>query len=531
MSQLRCLQIAECGSPDASWYIVCRAPYSNLSLHNAPIPAGFHGISDLRHEPWYVHKSPASTIINGFVNIIFFLHIITSMRCPAGLSEYPEAHSYRLSVSKNHSPTSRTIAESAASSLLNEACGRESASSQVPPSSKRTPSPPREMHTRIRSQDTGDIAQSGSPSLILGYIPGRRLSELSSHLTTAEQRTVDRTLGYYVRSLTSISATQFGMSQRVFDNRGCKSWREAFFALLEAALRDAEDILVTIPYDSIRYYLTKHSHVLEEVIESRLVALDICRPDNVLVDEGTKQVTGLVGFSNVIWGDVLMSGGIANGSEAFFEGYGECPVRTGSVKIRMLMYTVYRSILAIVTHHYRPHTNLDELEVRRELVGALNELARFPRHTIPIHESTHPAIFPALVGYFLSLYSSDGDSAPFLVITGARRHLLIQHTSRWRRSFGKATSRAMSGLVYCTQYSFGRTASLVSPAVQLKRASATSTTLASDRKRAPHRRIRHDREHLDPLSKMSHFDTAAKPHNSCRNQGKRTHADVLHAQD
>lgn len=102
-------------------------------------------------------------------------------------------------------------------------------------------------------------------------------------------------------------------------------------------MRDAEDILVTIPYDSIRYYIAKHSNVLDQVTQPKLVALNICNPDNVLIDQQTKRVSGLVGFSNAIWGDALMSGGLSTGSEAFFEGFGECPARTGSVKIRMLM--------------------------------------------------------------------------------------------------------------------------------------------------------------------------------------------------
>lgn len=180
--------------------------------------------------------------------------------------------------------------------------------------------------------------QFGSPFLILSHLPGRTLSELSSKLTAVERNSIDRTLGSYVRSLTSLSAPQFGSSHRVFDNRGSKSWREAFLAILEAALRDAEDILVTIPYDSIRFYITKHSHVLDEVVEPRLVALDICRPDNVLLDESSKCVTGILGFSNVLWGDALMNGGLANGSEAFFEGFGQCPARVGGIKIRMLMW-------------------------------------------------------------------------------------------------------------------------------------------------------------------------------------------------
>lgn len=177
----------------------------------------------------------------------------------------------------------------------------------------------------------------GSEFLLTSHIPGRRLSELSSSLSSTQRRTVDRTLGNYVRSLTALSAGKFGPTHRVFANKGSSSWRESFLALFEAALRDAEDMLVTIPYESIRYYVTKYSGCLDEVTEPRLVALNACDPQNVLLDENTKQVTGLVGFSNVIWGDPLMSGGISDGSDAFFEGYGECPARTGSIKARISM--------------------------------------------------------------------------------------------------------------------------------------------------------------------------------------------------
>lgn len=178
----------------------------------------------------------------------------------------------------------------------------------------------------------------GSAFLMITHIPGRRLSELSPYLSVSERQVVERTLGAYVRGLTSLSATQFGLTHRVFAKKGHSSWREAFLALLEAVLRDGEDMLVTIPYDSIRYYVSRHTTSLDEVKEARLVALDVCEPQNVLLDANTKKVTGLVGFTNVIWGDPLMSGGITNGSEAFFEGFGECPSRTGGVKARQLMY-------------------------------------------------------------------------------------------------------------------------------------------------------------------------------------------------
>jgi aminoglycoside phosphotransferase (APT) family kinase protein len=177
----------------------------------------------------------------------------------------------------------------------------------------------------------------GTPYLMMSHLPGRKLSEISAYLTASERDTIDHTLGSYVRALTALSATQFGMTHRVFAKKGSNSWREAFLALLEAALRDGEDMLVTVPNDSIRYWVGKYAHCLEEVTEPRLVALNACDPQNVLVDERTKNVSGLVGFSNVIWGDPLMNGGMSEGSEAFFEGLGGYPAGSGSARARMLM--------------------------------------------------------------------------------------------------------------------------------------------------------------------------------------------------
>ncbi|KNG52627.1 aminoglycoside phosphotransferase protein [Stemphylium lycopersici] len=177
----------------------------------------------------------------------------------------------------------------------------------------------------------------GSPFLMTSHMPGRRLSEAAPYLTASERITIDHTMGTHVRALTALSATQFGMTHRVFAKKGSNSWREAFLSLLEATLRDAEDMLVNSHSESTRYWVGKHAHHLEEVTEPRLVAPNVCNPENILIDEQTKQVCGLVGFSNVIWGDPLMSGGMADGSEAFFAGLGDHPARTEGARVRMLM--------------------------------------------------------------------------------------------------------------------------------------------------------------------------------------------------
>ncbi|EOA89682.1 hypothetical protein ACJQWK_02601 [Exserohilum turcicum] len=215
----------------------------------------------------------------------------------------------------------------------------------------------------------------GTPFLMMTHVPGRRLSELAPYLSGSQRSAIDHTMGTHVRALTALSAAQFGMAHRVAAKKGSSSWREAFLGLLEAALRDAEDMLVNSHSESIRYWIGKHTHHLDAVTEPRLVALNACCPDNILVDELSKHVVGLVGFSNVIWGDPLMSGGIAGASEAFFAGFGQCPPTTGGARVRMLIYRTYRATVRLVAHHYRPHDGTDELDARRELSHALNELA------------------------------------------------------------------------------------------------------------------------------------------------------------
>ncbi|KAH7394247.1 kinase-like domain-containing protein [Phaeosphaeria sp. MPI-PUGE-AT-0046c] len=216
----------------------------------------------------------------------------------------------------------------------------------------------------------------GSPYLMMTYLPGRRLSEIARRLTPTERHSIDRTLGTYVGALTALSATQFGMTRRVFAKKGCSTWKEAFLSLLESVLRDGEDMLVTIPYESVRYYIGKCSHFLDQATQPRLVALNVCDPQNVLIDEQTKRVTGLVGFSNVIWGDPLMCGGIANGSDAFFAGLGERLAETEGIQARLHMYTAYRAIVDIVAHHCRSHQGTYDMDARRSLSHALNELAK-----------------------------------------------------------------------------------------------------------------------------------------------------------
>lgn len=177
----------------------------------------------------------------------------------------------------------------------------------------------------------------GAPFLLRTSIKGVRLSEIAPRLAPAERSQIDRTVGSFLRRVTSVTGPGFGPGHRVRAGRGSFTWSGAFRYLLEVALRDAEDVLLSVPYQNIRLYAEYHTPLLDDVAVPRLLSLQMGTPRNVIVDEASRQVTGLVGFGRVIWGDPLLAEVFASPGESFWEGYGECPMRVGPEGIRQLL--------------------------------------------------------------------------------------------------------------------------------------------------------------------------------------------------
>ena len=165
-------------------------------------------------------------------------------------------------------------------------------------------------------------------------------------------------VGSHIRTLSSLAAPSFGSTPRVFNGESWTTWREAFQGLLEAALRDAEDMMVTIPYDNIRGLAQRHAQFLDAIQEARLVALDAGLDRNVLIDKHSRTVVGLLGFANVIWGDPLMAAVFLHASEAFWEGFGSGVRTTPGYRGRMLL-SVRLIISYVRIHIYRSVASSD----------------------------------------------------------------------------------------------------------------------------------------------------------------------------
>ncbi len=177
-----------------------------------------------------------------------------------------------------------------------------------------------------------------TPYLLTTFQSGTRLSAVSARLPGPIRARVDASLGRHVRALSdSCTGSAFGPPASVLSGEGAPSWRTAFACMLEGALRDAEDMLVTIQYDVIRAHFLAHAALLHEVKTPRLVLLDVGDERNILIDEQTGAIVGLTGFGNAVWGDPLLASVFANPSAAFCEGYGATPGRERGERVRLLL--------------------------------------------------------------------------------------------------------------------------------------------------------------------------------------------------
>ncbi|KAI1105411.1 hypothetical protein F4804DRAFT_341163 [Jackrogersella minutella] len=136
---------------------------------------------------------------------------------------------------------------------------------------------------------------------------GSLISGLLTPLTTSEIKIVDFQQGQLVRRLSTFTSPNgsFGPAIAVitpqspatdlrgtqlasFGFRGARTWRQAFHALLEGVLRDAEDMAVTFSYEPVRGYFNRLGYLLDSVTTARLVMLDASDESNILVSRSPK---------------------------------------------------------------------------------------------------------------------------------------------------------------------------------------------------------------------------------------------------
>lgn len=180
----------------------------------------------------------------------------------------------------------------------------------------------------------------GPSYLVRQYVMGSTLQSMEGHLTAENRKDIDRHLGFLVNVIGQHVAPAFGPLEQVASGCGNRSWREAFTELFEGVLRDAEDMFIHLPYAEIRHEISRLAPALSDVTLPRLVVIDLGRPSQVLLDPGSKQISGVVDFSTAIWGDVLMAEVFENPSSAMLDGFGSPLAQDQSEKTRLLLYVI-----------------------------------------------------------------------------------------------------------------------------------------------------------------------------------------------
>ncbi|OKL60599.1 hypothetical protein UA08_04042 [Talaromyces atroroseus] len=166
---------------------------------------------------------------------------------------------------------------------------------------------------------------SSASFLVRQYINGTLLPEMRSQLSPGDCRNLDRHLGSLVRAISQQVSTSFGSLGQAAAGTGSSSWRESFISLFEEVLRDAEDMMIHLPYDQIRREISRLGPALDEITVPRLVVVNFGRPSDVLLDPNLKQLSGILDLGSAIWGDVLMAEMFEAPSDAFLAGFGPIP--------------------------------------------------------------------------------------------------------------------------------------------------------------------------------------------------------------
>jgi serine/threonine protein kinase len=180
-------------------------------------------------------------------------------------------------------------------------------------------------------------ASSGVSFLVRQYIGGIPLAEVQNRLSTKDLNDLDRHLGSLIKVIGQQVSTAFGPLTKVAAGTGSYHWREAFVALFEEVLRDAEDMFIHLPYSQIRREMYRWCFALDEIQTPRLVVVNLGRPSEVLLDPETGKLSGLLDFGSALWGDVMLAEIFESPSDAFLAEFGPIPSSDQSQFIRSML--------------------------------------------------------------------------------------------------------------------------------------------------------------------------------------------------
>ncbi|WP_141978023.1 phosphotransferase family protein [Saccharothrix saharensis] len=191
--------------------------------------------------------------------------------------------------------------------------------------------------------------------LLMTALLGEPWSSARARLTDAEHAALRRELGVVVRDLHRITGDVFGYVQ----GPNGATWREAFTAMVDAALADADRFGVELP--DVRPAFEARAHLLDEVAEPVLVHFDLWEANIFLAGgpDGQYRIEGIIDPERAMFGDPLAEIAtvalFADLDDDFKAGYGVTAFSEAELT-RIALYRAYLCLVMIVEGVPRGYT-------------------------------------------------------------------------------------------------------------------------------------------------------------------------------
>ncbi|MFD6277754.1 phosphotransferase family protein [Streptomyces sp. NPDC060209] len=236
-----------------------------------------------------------------------------------------------------------------------------------------------------------DPGAPGGAYVVMTARPGRPWSAVSGALTDVETRALRTEFGSIVGRLHGVTGPGgFGYPGEPLGPLS-PTWREAFTAMTDAVLADAERYGARLPrpVDRIREVLAGASDVLDEVTRPALVHFDLWQGNLLVTGEpGARRIGGIIDGERMFWGDPvadLVSTSLFGDPETdldFLAGYaaatGSPVVFTPSLRRRLNLCRSYLYLIMLtetVPRNSGPEVLAETWQaVAPRLVAALDEL-------------------------------------------------------------------------------------------------------------------------------------------------------------
>ncbi len=197
-----------------------------------------------------------------------------------------------------------------------------------------------------------------SDFFMMTMLPGCPLHKIRKEIPSEQQAEIERNLGRMAYEMSQITGEAFGYWSQ--PQQPGATWRATFLEMVDGVIQDGKDkdVKLPLPYEDLYALMERHFDALDEVITPRLVHWDIW-DGNVFVDPQTCQITGLIDFERVLWGDPLMEAffGSRDPNSHYAAGFGQGALATRAQVQRRMLYNTYLWMIMIIETFYRKYDN------------------------------------------------------------------------------------------------------------------------------------------------------------------------------